>query len=161
MCGGAGARAGQHRPGERGFVLLAMGACMFLLLAVIAMAFDLGRIYIVRNEAQVFADAAAMAAARELDGTAAGLDRARAAVSKLPNRWNLGTQEFRNVEIEFSADGNRWEKEPMDPAALQYARVTAAENRMQTTFLRAAGGPADFNVPARAVAARDPVRLTD
>ena len=48
---------------ERGFVLIAMSVSMFLLLAVIGLAFDLGRVYIARNEAQVFTDAAAMGTA--------------------------------------------------------------------------------------------------
>ena len=77
---------------ERGFVLIAMSVAMVLMLAVMGMAFDFGRIYIARNEAQVFTDAAAMAAASKLDGTDAGLDRARQAVARLPMRWNLGTK---------------------------------------------------------------------
>ncbi len=52
-----------------------MSVAMLLLLAVIGMAFDMGRIYIARNEAQVFTDAASMTAASKMDGTAAGLAR--------------------------------------------------------------------------------------
>ena len=77
---------------QRGFVLIAMSVAMLLMLAVMGLAFDFGRIYIARNEAQVFTDAAAMAAASKLDGTDAGLDRARQAVARLPMRWNLGTE---------------------------------------------------------------------
>ena len=134
---------------------------MFLLLAVVGMAFDLGRIYIARNEAQIFADAASMAAAKQLDGTAAGLDRARAVVTALPNRWNLGTEDFKGVVVEFSADGQQWEAEPKDLKALHYARVTAPDNQVEIMFLRAVGGPADFTVPARATASTNPVRLTE
>ena len=47
---------------QRGFVLIAMSASMFLMLAVMGLAFDIGRIYIARNEAQIFTDAAALAA---------------------------------------------------------------------------------------------------
>ncbi len=60
-------------PGRRGFVLIAMSITMLLLLAMLGLAFDLGRVYIARNEAQVFTDAAAMAAASRLDGTAPGI----------------------------------------------------------------------------------------
>jgi len=137
-----------------------MSVSMFLLLAVVGMAFDLGRVYIARNEAQIFADAACMAAAKQLDGTAAGLDRARAAVAALPNRWNLGTESFKGVIIEFSADGQQWETQPKNPT-LHYARVTAPDNQVEIMFLRAVGGPADFTVPARAVASTNPVRLTE
>lgn len=138
-----------------------MSVCMFLLLAVVGMAFDLGRVYIARNEAQIFADAASMSAAKQLDGTAAGLDRARAAVTALPNRWNLGTEDFRGVVIEFSADGKQWEAEPKDLKALHYARVTAPDNHVAIMFLRAVGGPPSFTVPARGAASTNPVRLTE
>ena len=117
---------------RRGFVLIAMSISMLLLLAVMGLAFDVGRIYIARNEAQVFTDAAAMAAASKLDGTKAGLDRAREAVAKIPMRWNLGTEEFRGVVIEFDSK---------DPASVTTVRVTAPDNSVEITFLRAVGGP--------------------
>ena len=92
---------------QRGFVLIAMSITMLLLLAVMGMAFDLGRIYIARNEAQNFTDAAAMTAASKLDGTAAGIERASDAVKRLPMRWNLGTQEFTGVIVEFGYPGSQ------------------------------------------------------
>ena len=138
-----------------------MSVSMFLLLAVVGMAFDLGRVYIARNEAQIFADAASMAAAKQLDGTAAGPERARAAVTALPDRWNLGTEEFKGVVVEFSADGTQWDTQPKNLATLHYARVTAPDNPVEIMFLRAVGGPQNFTVPARAVASTNPVRLTE
>jgi len=134
---------------------------MLLLLAVMGLAFDIGRVYIARNEAQVFTDAAAMAAASKLDGTKAGLDRARQAVANLRGRWNLGTQEFHGVVAEFSADGSTWEKDPREAAGMTQARVTAPDNSVEITFLRAVGGPNHFIVPAHAAAAANPVRLTE
>ncbi len=137
---------------RRGFVLIAMSVTMLLLLAVMGLAFDVGRIYIARNEAQVFTDAAAMAAASKLDGTQAGLDRAKDAVAKIPMRWNLGTQEFRGVLVEFDSK---------DPARVTTVRVTAPDNSVEITFLRAVGGPNYFVVPAHAAAMANPVRLTE
>jgi len=137
---------------RRGFVLIAMSVTMLVLLAMMGLAFDVGRIYIAKNEAQVFCDAAAMAAASKLDGTQAGLDRAREAALKVPMRWNLGTQEFHNVTVEFDSK---------DPASVTTARVTAPDNSVEITFLRAVGGPASFIVPAHAAAAGRPVRLTE
>jgi uncharacterized membrane protein len=141
-------RVRRHRK-ERGFVLIAMSVAMVVMLAVMGLAFDFGRIYIARNEAQVFTDAAAMAAASKLDGTDAGLDRARQAVAKLPMRWNLGTKSFTGVVVQFSPDKQSW------------ARVTAPDNQVEITFLRAVGGPAVFTVPAHSVAAAKPVRLVE
>jgi uncharacterized membrane protein len=137
---------------RRGFVLIAMSISMLLLLAVMGLAFDVGRIYIARNEAQVFTDAAAMAAASKLDGTKAGLDRAREAVAKIPMRWNLGTEEFRGVVVEFDSK---------DPASVTTVRVTAPDNSVEITFLRAVGGPNNFVVPAHSAAMANPVRLTE
>jgi uncharacterized membrane protein len=138
-----------------------MSVTMLLLLAMVGMAFDLGRIYIARNEAQVFTDSAAMTAATKLDGTSAGLVRARDAVSKLPMRWNLGTQPFTGVTVEFSAGGSSWDADPKDPSAVTMARVTAPANGVDIVFLRAVGGPKSFTVPARSIAATNPVRLTE
>jgi uncharacterized membrane protein len=151
---------------QRGFVLIAMSITMLLLLAVMGMAFDLGRIYIARNEAQVFTDAAAMTAASKLDGTAAGIERARDAVKRLPMRWNLGTQEFTGVIIEFGHPGSqgdpaKWERDPKDPAQVTMARVTAPANSVEITFLRAVGGPNAFTVPANSTASSNPVRVTE
>jgi Flp pilus assembly protein TadG len=74
-----------HQRKQRGFVLIAMSAAMLLMLGLVGMAFDFGRIYIARNEAQLFTDAAALAAAQRLDGTAAGVGRAKEAVARLRN----------------------------------------------------------------------------
>jgi uncharacterized membrane protein len=142
-----------------------MSVTMLLLLAVMGLAFDLGRIYIARNEAQVFTDAAAMTAASKLDGTAAGIEHAREAVNRLPMRWNLGTKEFSGVIVEFGhvgsqGDGLQWERDPKDAAQITMARVTAPSNSIEITFLRAVGGPNAFTVPASSVAASNPVRLT-
>src|SRR5262249_45478109 len=122
---------------------------------------DLGRVYIARNEAQVFCDAAAMAAASKIDGTGVGLNRAREAVSRVPMRWNLGTKEFTGVVVEFAGDANKWERSPKDAAVVTKARVTAPANQVEIMFLRAVGGPAMFTVPAHSIAAPNPVRLVE
>jgi len=147
------------RPKQRGFVLIAMSATMLLLLGMIGMAFDVGRIYIAHNEAQVFADSAALTAAARLDGTPAGVSRAREAVAHLPMRWNLGTQPFTGVIIEFSSDGSKWDRDPKDFSQLTQVRVSAPANGVDIVFLRAVGAPKSITVPAASVAATNPVRL--
>lgn len=151
----------QPKPNQDGFVLIAMSVSMFVILAVMGLAFDFGRIYIARNEAQIFTDAAALTAASKLNGTADGVKAARDAVGRVPMRWNLGTQEFTGVVVEFSKDGQRWEKDPKDAASLMFASVTAPENGVEITFLQAVGGPKTFTVPARSVATTNAVRLTE
>jgi len=65
------------------------------------------------------------------------------------------------VVIEFSADGRTWERDPKDASSLTMARVTAPANGVDIVFLRAVGGPSSFTVPARGIAAANPVRLTE
>lgn len=149
------------RKTQKGFVLIAMSVAMLLMLAMVGMAFDFGRIYIARNEAQLFTDAAALAAAKKLDGSASGIDTARMAVMNLQNRWNLGTTYFENVVIEFSADAKEWTATPEHPETLAFTRVSAPKNDIEITFLRAVGGPDSFTVPARSAAALNPVRLVE
>ncbi len=146
---------------DRGFVLIAMSVALMLLVAMMGLAFDVGRIYIARNEAQVFTDAAAMTAAAKLDGTPAGIAHAREAVGKLPIRWNLGTTLFTGVVVEFSSGDGHWDADPKEAQGLTVARVTAPSNNVDIVFLRAVGGPASFTVPARSAAASDPGRLTE
>ena len=52
-------RAVPCKKGERGFTLMVAGACAVVIVGVLGLAVDLGRILIVRNEAQVVADSAA------------------------------------------------------------------------------------------------------
>lgn len=152
---------GVMRKGQKGFVLIGMSIGILLLLGTLGMAFDFGRIYIARNEAQIFTDAAALSAAVKLDGTPAGLESARIVVSQLPNRWSLGTKTFTGVVVEFSSDGKKWDASPADASTVAYARVTAPDNDVEIMFLRAVGGPESFTVPAHSVAATNPVRLTE
>lgn len=141
--------------------MIAMSATMLVLLALTGLAFDLGRIYIVRNESQVFTDAAALTAVTKLDGTTAGLEHARDAVAHLPMRWNLGTEPFRGAIVEFSADGMNWDRDPKDASGLTMARVIAPANSVDIVFLRAVGGPKSLAVAARSVASNNPPRLTE
>src|SRR6266849_3472741 len=72
------AHVNSHR---HGFTLLATAMCAVGLFGMAGLAIDIGRMYITKNEAQGYADAAALAAAQQLDGTASGLTNADSAVS--------------------------------------------------------------------------------
>jgi hypothetical protein len=144
---------------ERGFVVIAMSVVMVLLLTFIGLGFDFGRIYIARNEAQIYTDAAALTAASRLDGTIEGVRKARTAVEHLPGSWNLGTEPIKGVVVEFSSDGRQWTATPNSDGVWTYARVTAPSNEMDIVFLRVAGGPEKFRILARSAAVANPVRL--
>lgn len=66
----SGSARGQH---ERGAVAIMLGLSIFVLFGFMALAIDLGRTYVVRTELQNAADAAALAGAKQLNQTAAGV----------------------------------------------------------------------------------------
>ncbi len=61
---------------QRGAVAIMFGLSIFVLFGFMALAIDLGRTYVVRTELQNAADAAALAGAKQLNQTKAGVDSA-------------------------------------------------------------------------------------
>ncbi|HJT88421.1 MAG TPA: pilus assembly protein TadG-related protein [Bryobacteraceae bacterium] len=114
----------RHR--RRGAVLVMMALSTAALVAAAGLAVDLGRMFIAKNETQVFCDAGALAAALALDGTSAGITAARAAVNAPANRWDFGTTAVANPIVTFAtAAGGPWIADPIPAAGYRYARVTA------------------------------------
>src|SRR6185436_18945421 len=64
------------RHGERGSIMIMTAIFAVLLLIMVGMCLDVSRIYVVRAELQNAADAAALTAARELNGGDGGIDDA-------------------------------------------------------------------------------------
>src|SRR5438094_5268324 len=122
---------------ERGFTLLASAACVVMLFGAAGLAVDIGRMYITKNEAQSYTDAASISAAMELDGTSAGLTRADAAVNASTNKWNFATRAFAGTVKEYSSDGlTGWATSAAAaPANMRYARVTATVDDLPLFFL--------------------------
>jgi Flp pilus assembly protein TadG len=118
------------RPGRRrrrGFALVTAAVCLVGMVAMLGLAVDVGRMYVVRNEAQAYADAASLAAALELDGTAPGISRAQGAVSATANRWNLGTAAFSGTQVDFGTDAaGPWHLNPSPTAGYRFVRVRAS-----------------------------------
>lgn len=122
----------QHR--RRGIFLITFALWAVALLGVAGVALDGGRLFVTRNEAQAFADAAALAAAQKLDGTAGGLRAARQAAQSNANTWDFGTQAVKHVEIDFATSDlpEGWAADPSNPAGYTRVRVTARVD--QTLF---------------------------
>ena len=117
---------------ERGFVLIVTAISMTLLLGLAGLGIDVGRMYIIRAELQSFTDAAALSAALELNGTAAGLVRARDGAGRLANgphamRWDMGTQAITGIAASFSADNQTWQEQPKKAGDYRFVRVIATE----------------------------------
>jgi Flp pilus assembly protein TadG len=144
------------KPGERGFVLVACMVCAVVLFGMAGLAIDLGRMYITKNEAQSFADSAALYAAQQLDGTSAGITSANNAVAANPNAWNFGTTAFTGTIIEYSADGStNWQTSDKVTAAaaanIRYVRVTPVVNNVALFFLPVTGTGTTATVKAQAI----------
>src|SRR5881397_39406 len=119
-----------HKHSRRSwFTLLASAVCGLMVFGMAGLAVDVGRMYITKNEAQSFADSAALFAALQLDGSTSGLTNADAAVASCPNKWNFATTAFTGTTIEYSADGSTgWATSSDVPSAskknMRYVRVT-------------------------------------
>ena len=146
------------RRGERGYILLTTGLAAVAVLAMTGLAIDLARIYVAKNETQTFVDAAAIAAALELDGTLDGMNDARTAANDTGNAWNFGHGTFENVTIEFAqTQDGPWEENPLTAVDYRFVRVQAQVN-VPITFIRTVAEGATRTVAARAVAGQ--VQLT-
>jgi Flp pilus assembly protein TadG len=137
---------------ERGFVLVTVAVSILVIVAMLGLAIDLGRAFITKNEAQAYTDAAALAAASELNGTAAGITAATNAVAGNANRWNMATRTFTGVVTEFSTDRTNWSDAATASSKARYVRVTAATNSVAIYFMTALGVGQTLNVAARSTA---------
>jgi Flp pilus assembly protein TadG len=73
---------GSPRRGERGAFGVAIAAALAIFILFFLLVLNMGRVYMVRGQLQNASDAAALAAARDLDGTPAGL---AAAIARAPD----------------------------------------------------------------------------
>jgi Flp pilus assembly protein TadG len=143
----------KERGSEDGFVLLSAAAALILLLGMCGLSVDVGRMYITKNETQAYADSAALDAATKLDGSAAGIQAATAAVAASVNTWQFNTTSFTGTTVEFSQDGlTGWDSSPSNPANYGYVRITATAQNLGLFFLPVVGTPQQMNIAAFAVA---------
>src|SRR3954452_15125678 len=127
---------------NRGYILVATALSIPFLLGVSGLAIDIGRMYITKTEAQAFVDSASLVAARELDGTAAGVTRATTAATGDSDRWRFDTQPFSSVAVSFStsANGTFTTVPPNPPTGYKFARVVAGVD-LPMFLIRAVAGP--------------------
>ena len=137
---------------QKGFTLLTTAICIVVIMGMLGLVIDLGRSYIAKNETQAFTDAAALAAAAELDNTSAGISNAKSAVTNSTNKWYFNGKSFTGVTTEFSTDQTTWVTSPSTGTNYRYARVTAPTNSLVTYFMTVLGAPTTMNVAARSVA---------
>jgi Flp pilus assembly protein TadG len=99
-----------RRRNQRGVVLMTMALTGIAVIGAMGLAIDLGHIFIVKNETQSYVDAAAIAAALQMDGTTAGITRANNAATNLSAHWNFDSAALSSPTVEFSSasSGATW-----------------------------------------------------
>lgn len=105
-------------------VVLAVSAVSIV--GALGLATDIGRMFIAKNETQVFCDSAALAAALNMDGTTAGIALAQSAVANSTNAWNFSTTRISNPTVAFGTSVNGpWVANPNPATGYMFVRVTA------------------------------------
>jgi hypothetical protein len=137
-----------------------MTALMSLgLIGITGVGVDLGRMYIAKNEAQAFADAAALTAAQYLDGTSTGLSNARTNAGLVTDRWNLNTKRVTSYTVDFSlyssTNNFTWVANPNPATNYSVARVRASV-AVPLTFMRVLWPSGSSPVSATAIGAQAP-----
>lgn len=146
--------------------MLVTAISLVLLLGMLGLSADVGRVYIVKNEAQAFADLAAVAACRHLDGKQTGIDSANAEVvtAATTNKWNFGSQTFSSAirTVEFStAQNGPWQVTPTSAGGAKpfanyaFVRVTVTPT-VNLAFLPVAGTALTQQVTGTAIAGVTP-----
>ncbi len=150
----------QARSRRSGFVLVTMAAGALAMTGALGMAFDIGRMYIAKNELQTFADAAALAATLRLNGQGSGIARAQAEVENMraTHKWNLASTLLaaNEVTVDFAQSINNgpplnWSSSPGSAAGYSYTRVAARAN-MQIYFMAAVRGATQASIATTATA---------
>src|SRR5262249_23486670 len=101
-----------HRSRRRGFSLPLLTMCLTVMVSILGLAFDLGRMMIAKSEVQAFCDASALAAIYQLDGTVAGVRGANTTAtagplgSTKPNGWNFDANAITNVTTTYSTSSD-------------------------------------------------------
>jgi hypothetical protein len=158
---------------QRGAVAVIVAAMLVVLLGVCGLAIDLGAMYNRRVEMQDLADAAALAAAGELDGTSAGvtraLSRAAAVAASFHYEYVRGVT-WDAAAIRFGtqpAHNGEWvagETARTAPDGRLFARVdTLALDRSQglvkTMFMQIFAGTAEAVLQGHAIAGRTGIKV--
>ncbi|MFD1156586.1 Tad domain-containing protein [Roseovarius aestuarii] len=133
---------------ECGAMLVFWGVSFAVILGIVALSFDMGRIAVTRTELQSFADSVALASAGELDGRADAITRATAAAAnmisdnKTYGSGNATLQGAADYTLTFlsslpASDTSAITAVTNDPAEARYVRVTTTPSTVNLTFAAA------------------------
>jgi Flp pilus assembly protein TadG len=143
---------------RKGYVMLATAISVFVIIGMLGLAVDLGRLFIIKSEAQAFADSAAILAATKLDGKNTGLTAATNAVTGSVNRFNFNTQTIpsNRMTVEFATSKvGPW----LAPASIGnakgygFVRVTV-QPQLSMSFIQSVKAPTTSTVTGQAIGAQ-------
>lgn len=148
---------------KRGAVAIYVALAAAVTLGVIGLALDASRAMILRSEAQSGADALALAAASQLDGTPTAITRANTAIANLvANTQQLASTGAGPVSlssVRYLRGLPATDDLPItntfvttDPLLARFVEVTTTPLPHANTFLLAVGAPPSITISTRAVA---------
>ena len=147
---------GRERSGERGSIIIMTAISMLFLFLMVGLCIDVSRIYMIRAEMQNAADAAALTAARELNGGAGGIDDAVARATAIINTQGFAKAGVSIASVEFAVnlDDNPYMSAAAARAApdnIRFVKVTTQAHKTNILFGVNALGP-DHTEARQAVA---------
>jgi hypothetical protein len=142
---------------EAGFGLVLTLFGMALAVLTLGAGIDLSHISLVRNELQGAVDEVALSAARELDGTWHGLERARRIAERTERdrqRWfAFSTDRVSELTVGFAtAQHGPWEKSPKPARGYRFVRIAATAEARLFFMPMVPGAPRNQNVAVQSVA---------
>jgi Flp pilus assembly protein TadG len=136
-----------QRKGERGSVVIMTAISMLLLILMVGLCIDISRIYTARSELQNAADAAAITAAKELNGGDTGIDKAVASAQAIANAYGFGKGKVTISTITFAknlypdSDYVIASKAKDDAANIRFVKVVTGSASTEMLFASTALGP--------------------
>lgn len=166
----------RHRPRQRGALLVTFAVMFLVVLGFVGMALDLSRLFNRKVELQNLADAAALAAAGQLNGTAAGVAAAAAQAAAVaaahkvgyttPVLWNAAALSFASTPFASAGTWQSVAAAQASPSGMLFARVDSGQldasyGSVALTFMKAVmPAAAEPQLGASAVAGRASLKLT-
>lgn len=129
----------KNRKGERGSVMAMSAISMLSLILAAGLAIDVSHFYTAKAELQNVADAAALAAASQLNSTVGGIKCAVREATKTLNKYDFKTSAtVTSAEVTFASNLNGTYLDSTtaqsNPAAIRFAKVTLTPRPIKTTF---------------------------
>jgi Flp pilus assembly protein TadG len=152
---------GKLRRDEEGSIWILFAILIAVIMGMVGLALDGGRLFALNNEMQDIADAAALAGARELDFSVDSItratDRAQNLLNNNPHWAEGGSTGVQAGAVQFYTSigtdpGPTGDVATTDPLVARYIRVTTVDRSVFPTLLRALGASKAAQTRASAMA---------